>query len=86
MLEEDKDKRKTSKEILEMIKAEYSKKYEKHSSFDSIARCLYSFTPLTNNFLNIPSFQYINKPITKVYIECLRSVREPSLLVWVNSI
>ena len=86
MLEEDKNKRKTSKEILEMIKAEYSKKYEKNSSIDSIVRCLYSFTPLTNNFLNIPSFQYMNKPITKAYIECLQSVTKPSLLAWVNSI
>ena len=86
MLEEDKNKRKTSKQILEMIQAEYSKKYIKNSSIDSILRCLYSLVPLTNNFLNIQFYQYSNKPITKAFILCLKSFTKPLLSDWINSV
>ena len=86
MLEEDKNKRKTSKEILEMVQKEFSKKYVKNSSIDSIVRCLYSCIPLTKRFLNIPLFQICNKPITIAYIDCLKSVSKPSILSWINSI
>ena len=86
MLEEDKDKRKTSKEILRMIQDEFSKKYVKNSSIDSIVRCLYSFTPLKNQFLNIPTYQIEKKPITKAFIQCLKSFSDPNLIQWINSI
>ena len=86
MLEEDKNKRKTSKQILEMIQAEYSKKYVKNSSIDSILRCLYSLGPLTNNFLNMQFYQYTNKPITKAYIRCLNSFTKPLLSEWIDSV
>ena len=73
MLEEDKDKRKTSREIFDMIKKQYSLKYLKSTSIDSIIRCLYSFDSMTSNFLKL----HINlneKPVTKAYIECLNSL------------
>ena len=43
MLEKDINKKKTSEEILKLIQEEYSKKYIKNSSIDSIVRCLYSY-------------------------------------------
>ena len=87
MLEEDKERRKTSEEIFNLIKNEYSKRYVKNTSIDSIIRCLYSFTPLTTNFLNnINQTKIQNKLITKAYIQCLQSVSNPSLDAWINSI
>ena len=83
MLEEDMKKRLDSREILEMIKKEYSKKYVKNSSIDSLIRCLYSFEPLTEYFL---SLQNIDKPITKAYIQCLEAVRDTKIKVWTTSI
>ena len=69
-----------------MIQDEYSKRYVKNSSIDSIFRCLYSFSPLTTQFLNIPAEQINNKPMTKAYIQCLQSVSNPYLLDWIKSI
>ena len=43
MLEENKDKRQTSQYFLELIQKEFSKKFVKNTSIDSIMRCLYSF-------------------------------------------
>ena len=74
MLEEDKDKRKTSQEIFDMIKNEYSHKYVKNTSIDSIIRCLYSFENMTSNFVKMYINIGENKPITKAYIECLQSL------------
>ena len=86
MLEEDKDKRKTSKDIYEMIRTEYFKRYVRNSSIDSIVRCLYSCNELTNNFLNYPNQQINNKPFTYLYIKCLKSITEPNIESWINSI
>ena len=86
MLEEDKDKRKTSEEILNLIKKEYTKRYPKNTSIDSIVRCFYAFLPLTTKFLNMNINQIQNKPICKAYIKCLQSVSKPSLNPWINSI
>ena len=86
MLEEDKNKRKTSGEILKMIQDEYSKKYVKNSSIDALFRCLYSCSPLTNKFLQLPQNEIFDKNVTKSYINCLQSVTNPSLIAWINSI
>ena len=86
MLEEDKNKRKTSQEILTMIENEFSKKYTRNTSIDSIVRCLFSFIPLTKQFLKININYAKNKPITNAYIQCLRSVSNNTLLEWNNSI
>ena len=86
MLEDDKDKRKTSVEILNMIKNEFNKRYIKNTSIDSIIRCLYAFAPLTKEFLNMNMNKFQNKPISKAFIQCLQSVSKPSLHPWINSI
>jgi hypothetical protein len=86
MLEEDKNKRKTSAEILEMIENEFDKKYNKNTSIESIVRCLYSFIRLTEQFLNIQKNFLDNKPITNAFIKCLRSFSDPNLIEWIYSI
>ena len=71
MLEEDKNKRKTSKEILDIIREEYSNKYIKNTSINSITRCLYALTPLRMYYL----FKQIeNKPITEGFIQCIKYI------------
>ena len=86
MLEEDKDKRKTSEEIFDIIKKEYSKRYVKNSSIDSIIRCLYAFNSLTNSFLNNKNQIPKDKPITNAYITCLQAFLNKHLNIWYNSI
>ena len=85
MLEQDKDKRKSSSEILQIIQNEYSIKFCRNTSIDSIVRCLFSFNSLTNKFFNIPVNQLQNKPITQAYINCLNCITKP-LILWNNSI
>ncbi len=85
MLERDMNKRKGSKEIFEMIKEEYSKKYVKNTSIDALIRCLFSFEALTENFLSMKNVNE-NQPITKAYIRCLKAVRDIDKKVWVKSI
>jgi serine/threonine protein kinase len=85
MLEEDKDKRKSSKFFLEMIKTEFSKKYRSNSSIDAIMRCLYSFKDLTTYYLNLKA-NFEKMPITKAYINCLNSFTKQQLQCWFDSI
>ena len=70
MMEEKKDKRKTSKEILDMIKTEYYNKYDKSTSYDAIIRCLSDFNNLKDKFLGLKS-KIENKPVTNAFIKCL---------------
>ena len=86
MLEEDKNKRKASKEIYNIIKSEYSKKYARNTSIDAIVKCLYSFSNLTQNFLKFQFSQIIGHPITQNYIQCLKAVTGSTLESWINSI
>ena len=86
MLEQDKNKRKSSSEILKMVQDEYSKKFFRNTSIDSIIRCLFSCNSLTNKFLNNSINQLQNKPITREYINCLQCVTKPSLAEWINAI
>ena len=68
---EDKNVRKTSEEIFDIIKEEYSKKYVKNTSINSMVRCLYSFTPLRMYYL---LKQIKEKPITETFIQCLKYI------------
>ena len=70
MLEEDQDKRKTSKDIYDMIEDIYKKKYIKISCIETIIRCLFSFSSLTNNILNLNANYILDKPNTKAYKNC----------------
>ena len=85
MLEQDKKKRLNSHQIFDLIKKEYSKKYVKNSSIDSLIRCLHSFDSLTEYFLELKNIDK-DKPITKAYIQSLKAIRDPNINVWVNSI
>ena len=86
MLEEDKEKRQSSDYFLKMIKEEYSKKYMKNTSIDSVIRSLYSFDSLTNFFIpskdndnDKKSKDFEKKPISKAYIECLKYISKSGL-------
>ena len=81
MIEEDKNKRKTSEEILEIIKTIYSSKYVKNTSIDAIMRCLSCYEDFNGQIEKDE-----NSPITKAYLECVESKNNPNLLAWVNSI
>ena len=43
MLEEDKDKRKSSEYFLEKIRKEFDRRYNRNTSIDAIVRCLFTF-------------------------------------------
>ena len=79
MMEEDKDKRENSLYFLKKIKEEYSKKYMKNTSIDSVIRCLYSLDSLNTNFHKLLPNNIENKPITKAYIECLNYISKNGL-------
>ena len=71
MIEDDKDKRKTSEEIFNIIKKEYTKKYLKNTSINSVIRCLCSFDYLSKKFLNLKLNDINKKPITKGIIDSI---------------
>ena len=82
MLEEDKNKRKTSKEIYDMIKEQYSKKFVRDTSIDAIMRCLSSYNNLNKWFFN-SGFVNVNKcPISSAYIQCLNCCSNQKLQDW----
>ena len=84
MIEEDKNKRKTSEEIYEILKTEYTKKYLKSTSINSVMRCLCSFEHLTKDFLNISLKDNEKKPITKGFIDSIKCFSE--LIKWKDKI
>ena len=86
MLEEDKNKRKTSEEIYNMIKNEYSRKYVKNTSIDAIIKCLYSFNNLTQYCLSLPKPKIFKKKIIQNYIKCLIPINGNTIDLWNNSI
>ena len=85
MLENDMNKRTSSKDIFEMTKEKYTKKYAKNSSIDSLIRCLFSFEALTDYFLNINNINE-NRPIANAYIDCLKAIRHTDKNIWVKSV
>ena len=86
MVEEDKDKRQTSEYFLEMIQKEFSKKYVKNTSIDSVMRCLYSFNDITKYYLNLNKQILADKPVTQAYVKCLISFTNNSIDDWFDSI
>ena len=86
MLEENKDKRQTSEYFLELIQNEFSKKYVKNTSIDSLMRCLYSFKDITQYYLNLKNEDLSDKPVTKAYIKCLISFTTKKKDDWFDSI
>ena len=86
MLEEDKEKRQTSKYFLDLIQKEFSKKYVKNTSIDSIMRCLYSFQDITKYYMSLNKEKIKHKPVTRAYTECLISFKNINIDDWFNSI
>ena len=86
MIEEDRNKRKTSAEILNMIRNIYVNTYLKNTSTDAVARCLSSINELNNNFANIPKNLMQRNPVCNAYMNCLDAVNNLNLYVWVNSV
>ena len=86
MIEPDKEKRKSSEYFLKMIQDEFSKKYVKNTSIDSIIRCFYTFDDIRNYYLNLTEKDVINKPVTRAFITCLKSFTQTGLQSWFDSI
>ena len=81
MLEEDKEKRETSKEILRKIKDKYYKRYNRNSSIDSIFKCLNAFNSLYDELFKLVDNDMLkNKPFTEIYISCLKFLRNDTNL------
>ena len=83
MIDDNKDKRPSAKEILDRIKNEYLKHYIKNSSLDSVIRCLYSFSPLTSYFLKIKNSK---NNIIDSYIKCLEAINDKYVNTFIESI
>ena len=86
MIEEDKDKRQTSEYFLEKIKEEFSKKYNRNTSIDTVVRCLYSLEDITNYYKTLNENEIYNKPITQAFIKCLNTSKEKNIHLYYNSI
>ena len=73
MLEDNSAERPTSKQIYEKLIKEYTIKYVRNTSIESVIRCIYSFPKFRNDFLNLDIFEH-NKPICYKYKECLLAI------------
>ena len=86
MLESDKNKRKSSKDILEKIQKEFSKRYYRNTSIDSIVRCLYSFVNMTDYYNKLDENEIKNNPITNAYVQCLKNIEGREIEKYFTSI
>ena len=86
MIQVDKDKRQTSKYFLEKIKEEFSKKYNRNTSIDSIVRCLYACEDITYYYKNLKENDCKNKPVTQAFIKCLNTFKEKVMIHYSDSI
>ena len=86
MIEPDKDKRKNSKHFLEIIKKEFSKRYDRNTSIDAIVRCLYSFNDLTNYYKSLKDNEIKDEAITNTYVQCLKNFTEKDFNLYFDSI
>ena len=73
MIEEDKEKRPTSSELCQMIRAEYIKAFLKTSSLSAVTRCLYSLTRFPKYILSHQANQN-TQPITVGFINALQQI------------
>jgi len=75
MLEEDKDKRDTSRDIFIKIMDKYYKRYNRNSSIDSIFKCLNAFNNLYDEIIKIDEKTLKNKNFTRMFICILKFLR-----------
>ena len=80
MLEQKDNITMSSKDIFKKILDEYSNRYTKYSSIDSIFKCLNSFDNLYDELRKNISNNPGNKPITKLFVDCLKLLRNDSNL------
>ena len=86
MLEKDANKRKNSKYFLNKIQKEFFKKYTKNTSIDSIVRCLYTFSDMTNYYINTNKNQIQNNKVTYAYAQCLKNFTKKNVEYYFDSI
>ena len=86
MLEEDKDKRKSSEYFLEKIRKEFDRRYNRNTSIDAIVRCLFTFDDMTEYFKNLNENEIKDKPVTKAFVNCLKNFTKEDILYYKNSI
>lgn len=75
MLEQKENSTMSSKDIFKQILKEYSNRYNKYSSIDSIFKCLNSYDNLYDELSKLYINIWDNKPITKFYLDCLKLLR-----------
>ena len=86
MIEQDKNKRKSSKYFLKIIQKEFYKRYNRNTSIDSIVRCLYSFKDLTHYYKSLKSQEIKDKYITNSYVQCLNNITGQNINLYFDSI
>lgn len=75
MLEQKDNNSISSKDIFKQILDEYSNKYTRYSSIDCVFKCLNSYDNLFEELTKIIANMLGNKPITKIYLNCLKLLR-----------
>jgi serine/threonine protein kinase len=87
MLEEDNNRRGTSEEIYKKVIDEYSKRYNRYTSIDSVIKCLNSFNCLSSEIFKIDDKLLKIKPFTKMYAYCLKFlIKEKNLAYYLFSL
>ena len=83
----DKKERKSSKEIYELVKKEYYKKFKNNSSISAVIRCMFSLEDLTGNLLkkteDITKNKYKAK-ITHSYLFAIKNINKPDFNFYIN--
>lgn len=75
MLDDNSATRPTSKQIYEKLVNEYTNKYVRNTSIESVIRCIYSLPRFRKDFFNLDIFEH-NKPICYKYKECLLAIED----------
>jgi len=75
MIEVDKNKRPSSSELCQMIRAQYIKTFLKTSSLSAVTRCLYSLPFLTKYLMKTKLDNSSPHPITQGYIQAIQQIQ-----------
>ena len=91
MIEKDKNKRPSSKEVLDMLIKEFNKKYAKVSSIGSVLCGLYSLQNLSESVLkpdrqNLIQANPATKPISFAFLYGINSIKQTMNIDWNNSL
>ena len=86
MLEEDKNKRKSSEYFLKKISEIYSRKYNRNTSIDAIVRCLYAFDDIKDYYKELNANENKDKPVTNAFTLCVQKMTAEDMNFFINSI